>query len=187
MERRFKHALATAALATAFAGTSPVFAQNGTGGRGENVPLEPGTTVLVTPVRPGARTETTYVTVQPNYGMISTGLFMFGVPYVGSVVVASGSPVDADDWLYVPVAGPWIDLAERGPCGRGEGRPSCGYVARDAALLVADGIAQGVGMLMILGGYAMPVKRIVRVSEREIHIAPAVGGGTYGLAAAGRF
>ena len=43
---------------------------------------------------------------RPNVGLISSGVFTFGIPYVTSVVVASQSTREADEKLYVPVAGP---------------------------------------------------------------------------------
>ena len=41
----------------------------------------------------------------------------FTLAYVPAVLVAQQSTQSADNHLYVPVVGPWVDLADRPTCG----------------------------------------------------------------------
>jgi hypothetical protein len=125
----------------------------------------------------------------PNRSMLTTGMFAFGVPYVASVVVASTSDRPSDKHLYVPVVGPWFDLANRGDCGN-FGQPACDNETAYKVLLVADGIFQGIGALDIAGAFLFPETRIVRTSDDgpRFRVAPSrVGPSGYGVAALGTF
>lgn len=150
---------------------------------------------VVVPRREGVVEEST-----PNTALISSGLFTLAIPYVSSVVVATQSDHPGDNNLYIPVAGPWIDLANRGDCGN-PGQSSCDNETTYKVLLVADGVLQGIGALEILGGLLVPEHRAVAGSEHprtqtasakvfdpHVRVAPsAVGRGGYGLAAVGTF
>ena len=59
-------------------------------------------------------TEDGYV---PNRYLLTTGLLLWGVPYSIGVVQAAESSNSANQHLYVPIVGPWIDLgrAHRAP------------------------------------------------------------------------
>jgi hypothetical protein len=135
-----------------------------------------------------ARSRETVVSAGPNSALLSSGLFAFGVPYVASVVVASTSSESADKNLYIPVVGPWTDLANRSGCG-GFGQRSCDTETANKVLLVADGIFQGIGALEIVGAFLMPETRTVYVAgEPRVLVGPSrVGYSGYGLAAAGTF
>src|SRR5690242_21840995 len=54
--------------------------------------------------------------VLPNRSMLRSGVFTLGASYVPALVVAIESDHPADDHLYAPVVGPWLDLANRGDC-----------------------------------------------------------------------
>ena len=135
-----------------------------------------------------ASSRETVVSGGPNSALLGSGLFAFGVPYVASVVVASTSSEGADKNLYIPVVGPWTDLANRGGCG-GFGQRSCDNETANKVLLVADGIFQGIGALEIVGAFLMPETRTVTVaSEPRVVVGPSSVGRTgYGLAAVGTF
>jgi hypothetical protein len=125
----------------------------------------------------------------PNRAMLSTGLFAFGVPYVASVVVAAQSDHQGDKHLYVPIAGPWMDLADRGDCGR-LGQTPCDTETGYKVLLVVDGVLQGVGALDIVGAFLFPETRIVRAANEppRVMIAPTrIGPSGYGIGALTRF
>ena len=134
------------------------------------------------------RTHETAVTGGPNAALLSSGLFAFGVPYVASVIVASTSNNDADHNLYVPVVGPWMDFANRGPCG-GLLQRSCDNETANKVLLAADGVLQGIGALEIVGAFLMPeVTTTTVATEPRIVVGPShVGRTGYGLAAGGTF
>jgi hypothetical protein len=80
----------------------------------------------------------------PNTTLLSTGIGLFALSYIPTVIVAAASSRDADQNLYIPVVGPWIDLGERTCSG------SCG------ALLVTSGIAQDLGVLLAASGLFVP-------------------------------
>jgi hypothetical protein len=133
--------------------------------------------------------ETVVTESGPNRALLNSGLFTFGVPYIASVVVAAESSHPGDDNLYLPVVGPWMDLAHRGDCGR-LGEPSCDAETGYKILLVADGIFQGIGALDIVGAFVFPETRVVRIAktERRLFIAPApMGKSGYGIAARAAF
>ena len=64
-----------------------------------------------------AQSRETVSTTGPNRALLHSGVFMLGVPYVASIIVAAGSDHPGDSNLYLPVAGPWMDLGSRGSCG----------------------------------------------------------------------
>jgi hypothetical protein len=121
----------------------------------------------------------------PNADLIASGLFTLAVPYVASVVVATESKRPGDQYLYTPVAGPWLDLARRDDC------PAQGTCANETAykiLLVADGVLQGFGALEILSGFMFPETHSVKTeSSPRVRVAPNVGRGGAGVTAFGTF
>lgn len=133
-----------------------------------------------------------YVTrqyVTPNAALITSGVIMFGASYGASVVVASQSNHAGDDQLYIPVAGPWLDLANRGTC-RSTVDFSCDNETTNKVLLVADGVFQGLGVLQILGGLIFPethTEILSRPIAKGVHISPTAGRGGAGLTAYGKF
>ncbi len=121
----------------------------------------------------------------PNSELITTGVLTLGLPYIVSIVVATGSPRNSDSYLYAPVVGPWLDLANREDC------PADGLCGNETAYeiaLVADGILQAVGALEIASGFAFPVPHS-RTSGRptRVRIAPSIARTSYGLSAVGSF
>jgi hypothetical protein len=125
----------------------------------------------------------TYEESMPNGALIGSGLTMFGASYIPSMIVAAASDHPGDTALYIPVAGPWIDLANRD-----SGCPG-GHCYGDAAnkvLLVANGVFQGLGTLQILGGFLFPTTRTV-TQVAGVHVIPSVSSDHLGLTAVGRF
>ena len=125
----------------------------------------------------------TYEESMPNGALIGSGLTMFGASYIPSMIVAASSDHPGDTALYVPIAGPWMDLVRRDA--------GCPYVhcANDAsnkALLVADGVFQGLGALQILGGFLFPTTRTV-TQIAGVQVVPGIGSSQVGLTAVGRF
>lgn len=123
----------------------------------------------------------------PNSGLITSGVVLLGATYASSLVVATTtSDYDPDKKLYVPIAGPWMDLAERkGECGRTRGH-SCDNEDLYDVLLVADGIGQGIGALQIVGGFVFPVHHTV-TTEAKWTLVPHVSPYMLGLGAVGTF
>jgi hypothetical protein len=126
--------------------------------------------------------------VRPNRQLLTAGTIAFGLPYTASVVAAAGSERDSDNHLYLPVVGPWLALADRGGCG-----PSGCDDAENTArgLLIANGIVQGGGALLVLGSLLVPERRLPAAPAARtgsVRLTPGmVGRSGYGLAAWGQF
>jgi hypothetical protein len=135
---------------------------------------------------PGRGIET-ITTTGPNGALIASGAFTFGIPYAASLVAATESSRPADNYLYAPIAGPWLDLANRGEC---PPTSACGNETAYKALLIADGVLQGVGALQILSGFLFPeTHSVTTVADSSVHvrIVPQWGREGYGLKAVGTF
>lgn len=123
----------------------------------------------------------------PNRALLRSGAWTLGLSYVPALVVAIQSSEDADKNLYVPVAGPWMDLATR-DC------PSCDHETANKVLLVTNGIFQGIGALQIVGSLLFVETRsaaggsLSRTAKvPPLKVAPARLAGGYGIAARGTF
>ncbi len=133
--------------------------------------------------------DTTTYSTGPSMEMVGSGIGTFTLSYIPAVVVGATSGLDADRMLFVPLAGPWMDLAQRPRCG-----PvlSCKPEDTDKVLLVTDGVFQAIGAITIVGGFLTTSheRRTVRAADRglTLRISPAsVGGKGYGLVALGSF
>ena len=135
-----------------------------------------------------AQSRETVTTTGPNRQLLHSGIFALGVPYVASVIVAASSDRPEDKHLYIPVAGPWLDFANRGGCGH-IGEPTCDTETAYKVLLIGNGILQGVGALEIVGSFFYPETRTVRAAnpERRVLLSPYYVGSSYGVSAFARF
>jgi hypothetical protein len=134
--------------------------------------------------------KTTSQATGPSMAMVGSGLVIFGLSYIPAVVVGSSSSLDADRTLLVPVAGPWIDLAQRPGCGNGDS--SCNNENTNKVLLVTDGVFQAIGVLTTIGGFLTPAHERTTVQDADnspkVHVSPAsFGNGSYGMQALGTF
>ena len=124
----------------------------------------------------------------PNPYFLRSGLFTLGASYVPALVVAIESDTQGDENLYVPVAGPWLDLSEREECDR-----DCGGENVNKALLVTSGVFQGLGALQVAGSFIFPETRTVTVSNADgspklsVTVTPASVGRGSGVVAVGKF
>ena len=101
--------------------------------------------------------------ILPNRSLLRSGLFTLGASYVPALVVAIESDRPADDHLYAPIVGPWLDLAHRGDDCDGE----CEGETVNKVLLVTDGVFQGIGALQILGSFVFPETRAVTIAHAD--------------------
>jgi hypothetical protein len=125
----------------------------------------------------------------PSRSMLFSGIGTLGVSYGAAAIVAATSDLGADHRLFVPVVGPWLALSDRGPCGVGAPR-SCNAATTDKVLIVADGVFQALGSLLIVESFLNPETRTetrVRAADTHISVAPTFGANGYGLAAFGNF
>jgi hypothetical protein len=123
-----------------------------------------------------------------NAPVFATGALTFGGTYLASVIVAGSSDHQGNNHLYVPVAGPWLDLADRGPnCPALQN--NCDSETTAKILLVADGVFQAAGIITMLDGVLAPTHhtRVVTTAQRDYHIVPTTVHGNAGLAVFGHF
>ncbi len=125
----------------------------------------------------------------PNVPLITTGLVTFGLSYVPAIVVAGESTQSADHNLYIPIAGPWIDIANRPACGS-VGGPDCTTETTDKVLIGVDGVFQGVGAVMTVLGLLTPehhdvVTTAAKADKPTLQVSPTRVGSGYGLGAVG--
>jgi hypothetical protein len=133
--------------------------------------------------------DTTTYSTGPNMEMVGSGIGTFALSYLPAVVVGATSGLDADRTLFVPLAGPWMDLTQRPHCGP---VVSCGAEGTAKVLLITDGVFQAIGAISIVGGLLTTTHetRTVRAADAEpaIRISPAsVGSKGYGVVALGTF
>jgi hypothetical protein len=149
--------------------------------------------VAVEPVAPAGPTRGETVTERggPSRSELGSGILTLGLTYGASVIVEAESPVAADHKLFIPVVGPWMALANRPGCGGSTG-PSCGTETAYSVLIVADGIGQALGSLMIIGAFLNPETVThssvsLDTTKTEFHLLPTSVGSGYGMTALGTF
>jgi hypothetical protein len=123
-----------------------------------------------------------------NRPLMVTGVVLLGGTYGASAIDAALSSRDADkNNLYYPIVGPWMDYANRGGC------PvvgSCAGETGNKALLILDGIGQGLGAIGIITSLFVPEKATRNwylIGSSGLHAAPSRVGTGYGLGAGGVF
>lgn len=123
--------------------------------------------------------------LRPNRILLLSGAAVIAGSYIPASVVASQSGRDGDQYLYIPVAGPWVDLAVRGGCGPN----TCGDEAGYKLLIVADGIGQLVGTALVIGSFFVADGRETRAraATTKPMVTPTVGRSSAGVALVGTF
>jgi hypothetical protein len=140
---------------------------------------------------PATTEQTTYYR-PPNRAVLAGGILAFLGSYGPAVAVAAANHNSYDNNLYIPIAGPWLDLRSRPGCG-GPGEANCTSKEDGSkALLVVSGVFQALGVLTVALGLVVPEKHHITVQARAdkptVRVLPAqVGRDGYGLAASGTF
>lgn len=137
------------------------------------------------PYRGGKIPDYAHIETKPNVGLIATGLATFGTAYLGAFIYAlatCSAQMDCragSNWLYLPIAGPFIAAATS---------PTTG----GAALAAFDGGVQVLGTVLAVTGFLAPKKYVMwqdktaRVEVKPgIANAPAFAGGGPQLPAVG--
>ncbi len=126
-----------------------------------------------------------------NRPLLVTSVLVLGGSYAASAIdaLASGRPEDRSNLAY-PIVGPWMDFAnrncERTACANG----GSGLETFNRALLIADGVAQGLGALGIVTSFFIPeraTKHWLLLGKEKLNVGPTMVGTGYGLGAIGRF
>jgi hypothetical protein len=142
------------------------------------------------PPAPVTTQETTSQATGPSMAMVESGIVIFGLSYIPAVIVGASSGLNADRTLFVPIAGPWIDLTQRPGCAPAS---SCNAENTAKVALVIDGIFQGIGALTVLGGFLTTAHETKTVQTSAalrptVRITPSQVGPTgYGMVALGSF
>jgi len=87
------------------------------------------------------------VTVAPSAAFIASGTIALSLGYGVASVLAISSTYDKDRLLFIPIAGPWIDLGLRPPGTSDENWARVG--------LIVDGVAQLAGLVLVITGLVM--------------------------------
>ncbi len=155
-------------------------------------PQQPATTTTTAaPYAPPSADRHTEKTIErrPNETLLKYGVGAFVLSYGASAVAGVVSNRDEDKNLFIPVAGPWMNLADRN-CGAGCG--SGEDVAK--AMIVTSGIVQGAGVIMALSSLVIPEttsvseeSRSAKAKKPEVKVTPMSFAAGAGLGAVGRF
>ncbi len=117
----------------------------------------------------GGTVETTRATSALVFGSV----LLFGA-WVPSVIVAATSSVDANHWLYVPIAGPFIAYATRDACVPDVDPRPCLNDAGERVALIVDGILQASGAALAIVG--LPTSAEVHWGKSAlVRFSPFVG------------
>jgi hypothetical protein len=109
---------------------------------------------------------------RPNKALLITGGSILVSTYL-TTVIAQAANDGPDTSLYIPVAGPWLHLADRNGT---EGRTG------QTLLIGASGVLQGVGAVMTVVSFLVPEKHnIATISAGPVKMAigPGVAAGTF--------
>jgi hypothetical protein len=134
----------------------------------------------------------------PNRSLLGSGVGTLLVGYAPSVVFGIVSDHKGDNNLFIPVAGPWIDLGTRNCSGATvltsngpydlSTRSNCGTSDIERAALITSGIVQGAGALQILASLFIPEKRVAVIARSpKFIVTPTYFAGGAGAMAIGRF
>lgn len=164
--------------------TNPV--QTQTTGTDMTTPTSSGTSLPTTTVSPEADERGSVVEHSwPNRPMLITGLVVLGGTYGASAIVGAASDRKADDRLFIPVVGPWLDLKDR-DCDVN----ACSHETLNKALLIGDGALQGLGAITLVLSLVIPEstkKPWYLIGDEKLSVAPQVGSAVSGFSAFGRF
>jgi hypothetical protein len=139
--------------------------------------------------------EPQYETIYDDYNaaVFTTGALVFAASYGASAFAAATASEDnyerGFDRLYLPIVGPWLTLSEYGDCPITN--VECDEEITTKVLLVADGVFQAAGVLVMLDGILEPSSRRVPVRnsklDTKLRVTPVSVKGNPGLAVVGRF
>ncbi len=113
----------------------------------------------------------------PNRPLLITSTLMLTASYVPAVFFAAYND-DTTNNLYIPVAGPWMELAQEPASGGSK------------ALLAISGVFQDLGALGLLTSLFVPERRTSKwylIGNKKLSAAPAIDRYTYGISARGHF
>jgi hypothetical protein len=136
------------------------------------------------PVPPGYE-----VTSRPATGIITGGLVGLGASYAGAIIVgATQGFKNATGWLAVPIAGPWVAIAEREYEPRRCVRQAVAQV-QFITFVAVDGVFQLASGFLLLAGLLSTKQELTRqdlVPQVSLTL-PLPGREQWGLSVQGNF
>lgn len=143
---------------------------------------------VVTAPAPGTRETVKYrIERGPNIPLVVTGSILFIGGYGGALAAGWASDRKEYDQMYIPIAGPFLTLAERGSCAVVPCRGTTG----EKVFLAADGLIQTFGLVSAVAGLIFPETHLVPIrvgsSSVRVQVAPGGGPGGAGVSAFGSF
>jgi hypothetical protein len=127
---------------------------------------------------------TVYNRTRPNKALLITGGSVLVSTYVTTAAFAAANGPVGDKDLYIPIVGPWINLADRSCTG------DCPHETRDKVLIVGSGVLQSVGAALAVTSFFVPEKvPAARISAGPVkmQITPSAGPYGGGVGAIGTF
>jgi hypothetical protein len=122
---------------------------------------------------------TVYRNRRPNTALLITGTSLLVSTYATTAAIQAGTGREGvDDHLYIPIAGPWINLANEQ------------HETRDNLLIAGSGVLQGVGAALFITSFFVPSKveaARIHAGPVNFHVAPTTARGGAGLGAIGTF
>jgi hypothetical protein len=124
----------------------------------------------------------------PHRPLLITGSALLLGGYAASTVVATVSDLPADDRLYIPIVGPFLDVANR-PCDIGSS--SCSNEEDlNKASIIGLGLAQGAGLGLTIASFFVkerPAETRIKVPQAADKLSISVVPYGAGVGAVGRF
>ena len=179
--------------ATVAAPTPPVTPQSSavvapTGAASTTLPASTTTTTsgdtssAALPMSTNRDTTTLYERRRPNRPLLITGGLILAGTYATTAALAANEGSIRDHDLYIPIAGPWINLASRDSSGDNN--------TRDTVLIAGSGILQAVGAGMFITSFFVPEKiptATIQAGPVKMRFTPTAGAGAGGVGAFGTF
>ncbi|CAN5697942.1 hypothetical protein BH11MYX4_BH11MYX4_57370 [soil metagenome] len=131
----------------------------------------PATSTYTAPTR---ESTTLYERRGPNKAVLITGAALFVGTYATTAAITAGVNTKEDHDLYLPIVGPWINIANRS-CD-GDCSPTHN---RNTVLIAGSGILQGVGAGMIITSFFLREKvptATIAAGPMKITVVPTAGG-----------
>jgi hypothetical protein len=114
----------------------------------------------------------------PNRPLMLTSGTVFVLSYIPAVLTAAVDKQTTSNNLYIPIAGPWMEIARDSPSGGNK------------ALLSLSGIFQSLGTIGLVSSFFIPERRTKNwylMGNRLFKITPTASRAGYGLSASGQF
>lgn len=131
---------------------------------------------------PPPRAVTQIEETRPNVPLLVGGLAVIAATYIPPVIVAASSDVDGDDFLFIPIAGPWMDLAARDDCSG-----ACDGEDAYRMLLISIGITHVVGTALVVSSFLVPERRMSQTMLSTVVLPTPMGKRGAGLVLINRF